>query len=71
MNDVIPIVLSCNDSYLKYAAVTIQSILENCSQKYKYIFYILANERKLSQQAKEKFLKTSTIRDVFFSIKIM
>lgn len=71
MNDVIPIVLSCNDSYLKYAAVTIQSILENCSQKYKYIFYILANGRKLSQQAKEKFLKTSTIRDVFFSIKII
>jgi lipopolysaccharide biosynthesis glycosyltransferase len=71
MNDIIPIVLSCNDSYLKYAAVTIQSILENCSQNYRYIFYIFTNEEKLSKQAKEKFLKTSTTRSVSFIIKII
>jgi lipopolysaccharide biosynthesis glycosyltransferase len=71
MKDIIPIVLSCNDSYLKYAAVTIQSILENCSQNYRYIFYILANEKKLSLEAKDQFLKTSTTRAISFIIKII
>ncbi len=39
--DLVPLVLSCNNRYAKYASVLIESIVRNASSKYKYRIYIL------------------------------
>lgn len=48
----VPIVLSCNQNYAKYTAVTIQSIIENIGRNNKYEIYVLHTE--LSDDAKSK-----------------
>ena len=48
----VPIVLSCNQNYAKYTAVTIQSIIENIGPYNKYEIYVLHTE--LSNDVKGK-----------------
>lgn len=38
---VIPVVLSCNNQYLKYTSVLLESILKNASAQYRYCVYIM------------------------------
>ena len=40
-SNLIPIVLSCNNYYVKYASVLIESIVKNSSVRFKYWIYIL------------------------------
>lgn len=59
-NNIIPIVLACDDKYVKYAAVTIASIMSNSSKCNLYNIYILTeyiserNIHLLQEQVSEK-----------------
>ncbi len=70
-NQTIPVVLGSSDIYLKYAAVTIQSVLENCSPDYQYKFYMLVDSNKVTPEKREEFLKIRTARNVKFDIEFL
>lgn len=41
---VIPVFYACDDNFVKYTMVSIQSIMENASKDYQYIIYILSTD---------------------------
>lgn len=69
----IPIVMACNDAYMKYTSVLLQSILENANSKNNYDISILHNDISIETQnrALKNFNKANfSVRFVDVSAKI-
>lgn len=53
--EIIPIFFAVDDFYTDYLCVTLQSLIENCSQDYEYMIYVLIDE--LSEANKKVILE--------------
>ena len=62
----IPIIMSADNTYVPYLAVTIQSIIENAPEKAKYSIYVLHNE--ISKINQNKILK---MQNAFLTIQFV
>ena len=57
-SNIIPVFYACDDNFVKYTLVSMQSIIKNASNKYNYCIYILHTE--ISDEMKQKVLELKT-----------
>ena len=64
----IPIFYACDDSFVKFTMVSMQSLIMNASKKYEYTLYILNTGISAEMQRKARALTRSGFRIVFTDV---
>ncbi len=67
-NRIIPIFLAADDKYVKYMMVTMQSIIENATNKFLYRIYILHTDISESNQVLVKSMEKLNVRIEFVDV---
>lgn len=77
MKPVIPVFFATDNNYAPFVAVTLESILENCSKEYSYHFHVLTTnldkeyEEKISKYASEDVkIEFISLRSMLTKIKV-
>ena len=67
-NKIVPIFLAADDSYVKYMMVTMKSVIDNITPKYKYRMYVLNIDISVENQALVKKMETSNCTITFVDV---
>lgn len=67
-NRIVPIFLAADDKYIQFMMVTMKSIIENASAKYRYKMYVLHTDITTQNQAVIKRLETSNCKIYFVNV---
>ena len=65
---VVPVFFAADDKYIRFMAVTMQSLIANTSRKYRYELYVLNTD--ITEESKKKLRRLETINCKIFFIDV-
>ena len=69
MKPVIPVFFATDNNYAPFVAITLESILENCSKDYFYHFHVLTTDLDKSYEEKLKTYESEDVKIEFISLR--
>lgn len=69
MKPVIPVFFATDNNYAPFVAITLESILENCSKDYFYHFHVLTTDLDKSYEEKLKSYESEDVKIEFISLR--
>ena len=69
MKPVIPVFFATDNNYAPFVAITLESILENCSKDYFYHFHVLTTDLDKSYEEKLKKYESEDVKIEFISLR--
>ena len=69
MKPVIPVFFATDNNYAPFVAITLESILENCSKDYFYHFHVLTTDLDKAYEEKLKTYESEDVKIEFISLR--